>query len=66
MAAPARGTPTGEAAFDALPVTVDPLLADVVRLFSGVPPRHRENLVSVVRLLARMLGSGDEAGGRER
>ena len=61
MDVPARGTPSGEAAFDALPLTVDPLLGDVVRLFWEVPPRHRESLVTVMRLLTQMLAGHEGA-----
>lgn len=64
MDVPARGAPMDEAGFDALPATVDALLADVVRLFWEVPPRHREQLVSVMRLLVRMVSDADGPASR--
>jgi transcriptional regulator with XRE-family HTH domain len=55
MSVPARGIPATDADFDAVPVTSDPLLGELVALFWAVPGPQRAKLVEVVRTIAGML-----------
>jgi len=45
----------GDAGFDALPVTKDPLLEDLVRLYRRLPDRQRPTFLSVARAAAEAL-----------
>ena len=45
----------GDAGFDALPVTKDPLLEDLIRLYRRLPDRQRPTFLSVVRAAAEAL-----------
>ncbi len=45
----------GDAGFDALPVTKDPLLEDLIRIYRRLPDRQRETFLSVVRAAADAL-----------
>ena len=56
MAVPARGVPGGESEFEAIPLTPDPRLTELVRLFRRVPPRNRGKLVALVRTAVDVLG----------
>jgi transcriptional regulator with XRE-family HTH domain len=44
-----------DAGFDALPLTKDPLLEDLIRLYRRLPDRQRETFLSVVRAAASAL-----------
>jgi len=54
----------GDVGFDALPVTKDPVLEELIRLYRALPERQRDTFVSVVRAAAHALGGGP-AGARE-
>jgi transcriptional regulator with XRE-family HTH domain len=56
MAIPARGVPRDAAEFETLPLTPDPQLTDLVRLFWDVPPRNRTKLLTLVRAAVVVLG----------
>ena len=57
-----RLTPSvGNAGVVATPVTKDPGLEDVVRVYRRVPDRHRQTFMSVVRAAADAL-SGEDGG----
>jgi len=62
MQVPARGTPSTEEHFDALPVAADPLLEEFVPLFWQLPGRHRASVVEIVRLMTGVLTTADGAG----
>ena len=47
----------GDVGFDALPVTKDPNLEEVVRLYRRLPERQRHTFLSVVRAAAQALAS---------
>jgi transcriptional regulator with XRE-family HTH domain len=51
----------GDVGIGAAPVTKDPALEDVVRLYRGVPERQRDTFLSVVRAAADALTSQDGA-----
>ena len=51
----ARETPAREEDFEAVPLTVHPLLADLVQLFWQVPERQHRNFVVLMGAAARML-----------
>jgi transcriptional regulator with XRE-family HTH domain len=51
----------GDVGIGAAPVTKDPALEDVVRLYRGVPERQRDTFLSVVRAAAEALSSQDGA-----
>ena len=51
----------GDLGVGAEPVTKDPALEDVVRLYRGVPERQRDTFLSVVRAAADALSSQDGA-----
>ena len=51
----------GDVGIGAEPVTKDPALEDVVRLYRGVPDRQRDTFLSVVRAAAEALSSQDGA-----
>jgi transcriptional regulator with XRE-family HTH domain len=51
----------GDVGIAAAPVTKDPALEDVVRLYRGVPERQRDTFLSVVRAAAEALSSQDGA-----
>jgi transcriptional regulator with XRE-family HTH domain len=51
----------GDVGIGAAPVTKDPALEDVVRLYRGVPERQRDTFLSVVRAAAEALSSPDGA-----
>ncbi|HYV55943.1 MAG TPA: helix-turn-helix domain-containing protein [Candidatus Nitrosopolaris sp.] len=50
--------------FHALPITKDPDLEELVRLYRQMPERQRETFLSVVRATARALG-GTATGGED-
>ena len=60
--------PIGDVGFNALPITKDPILEELVRLYRGLPDRQRNTFLSVVRAAADALatGSGDHAERREQ
>jgi transcriptional regulator with XRE-family HTH domain len=60
--------PIGNVGFNALPITKDPILEELVRLYRGLPDRQRDTFLSVVRAAADALatGSGDHAERREQ
>jgi transcriptional regulator with XRE-family HTH domain len=60
--------PIGDVGFNALPITKDPILEDLVRLYRGLPDRQRNTFLSVVRAAADALGTGsaDHAERREQ
>jgi transcriptional regulator with XRE-family HTH domain len=47
----------GDVGFDALPVTKDPGLEELVRLYRGLPDRQRQTFLSVVKAAADALTS---------
>ncbi len=47
--------PVGEVGFNALPLTKDPVLEQLVLLYRNVPERQRETFLSVVRAAAEAL-----------
>ncbi|HLY36956.1 MAG TPA: helix-turn-helix transcriptional regulator [Candidatus Binatia bacterium] len=51
----------GDLGIGAAPVTKDPALEGVVRLYRGVPERQRDTFLSVVRAAAEALSSQDGA-----
>jgi len=51
--------------FHALPITKDPDLEDLVRLYRQMPERQRQTFLSVVRATARALGAPATAGEEE-
>jgi transcriptional regulator with XRE-family HTH domain len=51
----------GDVNIGAEPVTKDPALEDVVRLYRGVPERQRDTFLSVVRAAAEALSTQDGA-----
>ena len=53
-----------EVGFDALPLTKDPVLEQLVLLYRNVPERQRDTFLSVVRAAADAL-SGSPSKGRE-
>jgi hypothetical protein len=56
----------GNVGFDALPVTKDPDLEDLIRLYRGLPERQRQTFLSVVRATAGALVGGTAAGDRQK
>jgi hypothetical protein len=56
----------GDVGFDALPVTKDPDLEDLIRLYRGLPERQRQTFLSVVRATAAALVSGTPSGDRQK
>ncbi|HJQ83325.1 MAG TPA: helix-turn-helix domain-containing protein [Candidatus Binatia bacterium] len=53
--------PIGDVGFQALPVTKDPELEGLVRLYRGLPERQRHTFLSVVRAAADALANGGSA-----
>jgi len=54
--------PVGDVGFDALPITKDPVLEEVIRRYRALPERQRQTFVSVVRAAADALaGSAKSA-----
>jgi DNA-binding XRE family transcriptional regulator len=51
----ARRIPVRGTGFDAVPITPDPLLTKMVKIFWSVPPRHRAHLVAVLEAMCAML-----------
>ena len=49
--------PVAGIGFQALPITKDPDLEDLVRLYRQMPERQRQTFLSVVRATARALGT---------
>lgn len=66
MDVPARGVPRNDGDFEMLPLTLDPRLTELVRLFWAVPARNRDRLVTLMEAGARVLGAGTGAGRRGR
>jgi transcriptional regulator with XRE-family HTH domain len=58
--------PVGDMGFKALPLTKDPDLEDLIRLYRGLSERHRQTFLSVVRATAAALGRGAAAGERDK
>ncbi len=52
--------PVGDVGVDVLPLTKDPGLEDVVRLYRGVPDRQRQTFLSVLRAAADALSNAAE------
>jgi hypothetical protein len=52
--------------FEALPLTKDPELEELIRLYRGLSERHRQTFLSVVRATAAALGRGTAAGERNK
>lgn len=48
--------PVGDLGFDALPLTQDPDLEEMVRIYRGLPERQRRTFLSVARATAGALG----------
>jgi transcriptional regulator with XRE-family HTH domain len=55
--------PVGDMGFEALPLTSDPALQDLVRLYRALPERNRQTFVSIVRAVAGALSSGSAEKG---
>ena len=55
----------GDAGFNALPLTKDPLLEDLIRLYRRLPERQRDTFLSVVRAAADALSGGGSAGSEQ-
>jgi transcriptional regulator with XRE-family HTH domain len=55
--------PVGDVGFDALPLTKDPLLEQLVLLYRNVPDRQRDTFLSVVRAAAGALSGHPSKGG---
>lgn len=53
--------PIGEIGFDATPITSDPDLEELVRMYRDLPDRQRATFLSVVRATASALVSGATA-----
>lgn len=60
MDVPQRGVPGDAGEFESLPLTRDPRLADVVRLFWRVPPRNRDKLVALVETAVTVLSGNKQ------
>ena len=58
--------PVGDVGFEALPLTKDPELEELIRLYRGLSERHRQTFLSVVRATAAALGRGTAAGERNK
>jgi transcriptional regulator with XRE-family HTH domain len=56
----------GDVGFDALPVTKDPLLEDLVRVYRRVPERQRRTFLSVVRAAAEALGGAEPSENEQK
>jgi transcriptional regulator with XRE-family HTH domain len=54
--------PVADMGFEALPITDEPELHDVIRSFRKVPARHRRTFVAIVQVLARELSGGPPSG----
>jgi transcriptional regulator with XRE-family HTH domain len=59
LAADIRRVP-GSGGFAAMQVLREPELEEIIRLFRGMPERHRQKLISVVRATVSALGGNDE------
>ena len=57
--------PVAGIGFQALPITKDPDLEDLVRLYRQMPERQRQTFLSVVRATARALGTPASDGEEE-
>jgi transcriptional regulator with XRE-family HTH domain len=55
--------PVGDIGFDALPITKDPVLEQLVLLYRNVPDRQRDTFLSVVRAAANALSGNTPKGG---
>ena len=58
--------PVGDVGFEALPLTRDPRLEDLVRLFRNLPERQREAFFSLARATAAALASGAPAADEQK
>lgn len=58
--------PIGDVGFHAVPVTSDPSLDTLVRLYRSVPERQRQTLVSVMQATAAALASGAPVTGSQQ
>jgi transcriptional regulator with XRE-family HTH domain len=54
--------PVGDIGFEALPLTHDPDLEEMVRVYRALPERQRRTFMTVVRATAAALGAGPSAG----
>jgi transcriptional regulator with XRE-family HTH domain len=58
--------PAGDIGFNALPLTRDPNIEELVRLYRQVPERQRQALLAVARATARALVNATPAEGGEK
>ena len=58
--------PIGDMGFNALPLTKDPDLDEVVRLYRSLPDRGRQTFLSVVRAVAGALTNGSLSAGARK
>jgi transcriptional regulator with XRE-family HTH domain len=65
MEVPDRGVPGDAGEFESFPLTRDPRLAEIVRLFWQVPPRNRGKLVELVRTAVAVL-DGEKSAAPKR
>jgi len=56
--------PIGDLGFEALPLTQDPDLEEMIRIYRALPERQRRTFLSVARATAGALGPGLTATGR--
>ncbi len=54
--------PVADTGFEAVPVTDEPEIHDLIRSFRKVPARHRRTFLAVVHVLARELSGGAPSG----
>jgi transcriptional regulator with XRE-family HTH domain len=56
----------GDVGFDAVPITKDPVLEELVLLYRGLPERQQQTFLSVVRAAADALASPASRGGEQK
>jgi transcriptional regulator with XRE-family HTH domain len=66
MEVPTRGVPRDAREFDMLPLTLDPRLTELVRMFWDVPPRNRDRLLTLMRSGVAILDGGTGSTSRAR